>query len=285
MYEVLHCHQRCENTHKVFCDLLAELVKFNPPQCVRLHHCLLNCEGVAAFAHMVTSNIVNASVLVHVLTLTASDLSCPPRSWRAAQQRGDLDRAGLMVSSGDPSGAPSSQSAVASATCKALDDYACMPVQVLKRLMAQRSLDPSSCLEKADLIDALRNSDRAAAAQHSDEHSAAAAPTLEPEPELKLTLEEAQGIAAAQQMSLDADTFGGIEPWHAGAMGAPALLVSRERAQLTMALIDALDSRVAEHDNLCFINVSSLSDAHVAIACVCICGRRVNTLCHFRRRV
>jgi hypothetical protein len=36
--EVLHCHEKCDNTHKVFCDLLAELIKFNPPQCVRLHH-------------------------------------------------------------------------------------------------------------------------------------------------------------------------------------------------------------------------------------------------------
>jgi hypothetical protein len=242
--------------------------------------CLLNCEGVAAFAHMVHSHIVNASVLVHVLTLTASDLSCPPRSWRAAQQRGDLDRysqrAHAPALTHANGGGTAAAAAAAAAHNRGADDYAGMPVKVLKRLMEQRSLDPSACIEKADLVTALRDADRATAAaqQPSSGDGGGGGPPspLEPEPEPRLGLEsEAQATASEEGgegvlMSLELGTCGDDEPWHAAAMGAPALLVSRERPRLTMALIDALDSRVAEHDNLCFINVSSARSAWVVQA-------------------
>ena len=29
VHEVLNAEEQCDNTHKVFCDLLAELIKFN----------------------------------------------------------------------------------------------------------------------------------------------------------------------------------------------------------------------------------------------------------------
>ena len=39
-------------------------------------------------------------------------------------------------------------------------------------------------------------------------------------------------------------------------MGTVVEYVKEQRPRLTMQLIDALDARVAEHDNLCFINAT-----------------------------
>jgi len=67
----------CENTHKVFCDLTAELVKFNPPLLERLSHSIAEAcdgDGAARFTEMVAGNIVNSSVLVHCISLTSSGL-------------------------------------------------------------------------------------------------------------------------------------------------------------------------------------------------------------------
>ena len=80
-------------TVQVSCDLLAEMIKFNPPLCVRLHQCLAEQSGgLERFTTVLSGNIVNASVLVHVLCLTSSELSCPPRSWVAGLQTAQAAR-------------------------------------------------------------------------------------------------------------------------------------------------------------------------------------------------
>ena len=140
----------CDNTHKAFCDLSAELVKFNPPLLERLSHAIAEgCDGhgAARFTEMVMGNIVNSSVLVHCISLTSSGLSCPPRSWLWASCNGTL---------GDvPSPAEPEPAKVGTTVVDSESSYSSMPVKALKAALLERGIDPSQFVEKCEMVSAL----------------------------------------------------------------------------------------------------------------------------------
>eukprot|EP01052_Picozoa_sp_SAG31_P018639 SAG31_NODE_1328_length_8747_cov_11.561474_4_plen_510_part_00 len=233
---VLYTKERCDNTHKVFFDLLAELFKFNNPL---LRGCLDRnlavCDATSAFQQLVREHVVNASVFIQCIALTAGVTSrYPPRALPQSEQ---------FVVERDSNGS------------EAISEYRQLPARLLKQLADQRNLDRSRCLEKADLINCLRQADSAAAATATArstvkiiaETANADGGSICPEPEPE---------EMWSQPGPDAE-FSANEA-HIRALkvrcGTVAAFIEQQRAGLAMRLIDALDIAAAEVDNLCVIN-------------------------------
>jgi hypothetical protein len=218
---VLYTQSECENTHKVCFDILAELIKFNPPMLRVFHDCLVACQSVEKFTALLDGNVVNASVFIQCVALTISGMPRPPRAAQPGAGDGEVWPAPVVV--GDP--------------------YEATPVKALKVMLDQRGVDRSGCIEKVDLVLRLRSADAATRVEPVDSPRGWIIPDAELEPE--------------QQPQPEPDKTGAQGSDFVDC-GAVAIFVWCRQPALTMKLIDALDAAAADVDNLCVVNAALL---------------------------